>query len=166
MSERTEALRRFPPPDPKMLVPMTFEPGMLSRNWRLAFEQTTDPSRKAQILRGIAETERVTPQELNDILARVSGLPDEANIRWAVEHKLSSITHVPQTVHQYGTVPRTFMDEMEGLHRSSDQKEYYRRKKLVRQAIKERERGKMNTYPAISLTDLRQILKELNLLYD
>jgi len=55
--------------------------------WRQSFEDTTDIFRKAQILRGIADSERVTAKELEDVLSRVSGLPEEANIRWAVASK-------------------------------------------------------------------------------
>jgi hypothetical protein len=58
-------------------------------NWRQAFAQTDDPFRKAQILRAVADSEKVTVKELNDILDRVTGLPEEANIRWAVQHRLS-----------------------------------------------------------------------------
>jgi hypothetical protein len=35
--------------------------------------------------------ENVTPKELDDILSRVSGLPEESNIRWAVAHKQNSM---------------------------------------------------------------------------
>lgn len=62
------------------------------------------------------------------------------------------------------TAARKFMDEMEKLYRS-DHEEYQRRKKLIYQAKKERGRGKIKTYPDISLVDLRQILHELDMLY-
>jgi hypothetical protein len=71
---------------------------------------------------------------------------------------------VPQTKHLYTTVVRRYIDELEKLIRT-DQEEFYRKKKMVNDAIKERGRGKINWLPDHSLTDLRQIKKEMDLLY-
>ncbi|MBU2346568.1 MAG: hypothetical protein KJ888_20450, partial [Gammaproteobacteria bacterium] len=70
------------PPKPEVAKPY---------NWRQAFNETNDPSRKADILRAVAEVTTVTPKELQDILERVTGLPDEANIRYAVERRQQAI---------------------------------------------------------------------------
>lgn len=61
------------------------------KGWRQDFDKTTDVSKKASILRSIADYENVTQQELEDVLTRVSGLPEESNIRWAVAHKQESM---------------------------------------------------------------------------
>lgn len=70
---------------------------------------------------------------------------------------------MPMTIHKR-SMARDFIDEMEKLIRSNPE-EFYRKKKLVNQAIKERERGKIKTLPDHSLTDLRQIKKEIDMLY-
>lgn len=69
-----------------------------------------------------------------------------------------------QTIHLYGTPTRKYIDEMQKLHRS-DSDEFYRRKKEVRKAIQERERGKIKALQGFSLTELRQIMREVNMLY-
>lgn len=60
-------------------------------NWRESFEKEKDPSVKADILRAIADISK-SKKELSDILERVEGLPEESNIRHAVELKLKSLS--------------------------------------------------------------------------
>jgi hypothetical protein len=52
-------------------------------NWRKKFDAESDPYKKTQLLRQLANMQS-NPQELSDILDRVTGLEDETNIRWAV----------------------------------------------------------------------------------
>jgi hypothetical protein len=88
---------------------------------------------------------------------------EEALRRFPPPDPASLIPVVP-SLHQYTTMVRQFVDEMEKLLKSNPE-EFYRKKKLVEQAIKERERGKINALPDHSLTELRQIKKEIDILY-
>lgn len=60
---------------------------------------------------------------------------------------------------------RRVKDRLEELLRS-DPQEFYRRKKIIRQAIEEREKGKkIKTMPDFTLEELKDILKEADMLY-
>ncbi len=59
---------------------------------------------------------------------------------------------------------RKVKDRLEDIHRT-DPEEFYRRKKLIEQAIKERERGQQRTMPDLSLEELREVLKSTERLY-
>lgn len=70
----------------------------------------------------------------------------------------------PQTnPHTYDKTRRV-KDRLEELHRS-DPEEFYRRKKIIRQAIEERRKGKKMTLPDFTLEELEDILKEADMLY-
>lgn len=59
-------------------------------NWREHFDKTKDGSRKADILKAIANLSTTSDQELSEILDKVEGLPEESNIAWAVAHNPNS----------------------------------------------------------------------------
>jgi len=60
---------------------------------------------------------------------------------------------------------RRVKDRLKELHRS-DPEEFYLRKKIIRQAIEERERGKkIKTMPDFTLEELKDILKAADMLY-
>ena len=177
MTERAEALRRFPPAEAQKLVPMTME------RWPIDGSQI----RKRPGMRGYSITGLPDLRKDYDEMAKVSGgtlyrkggviqvwwddagpetwTSDEANAKKnfiAMRDRWSGA--VPQTKHLYTTMVREFIDELEKLIRT-DQEEFYRKKKMVNDAIKERGRGKINWLPDHSLTDLRQIKKEMDLLW-
>lgn len=70
-----------------------------------------------------------------------------------------------QTKRVYVDKTRNVIDRLEELHRS-DPEEFYRRKKIIRQAIEERVKGKkVKTMPDFTLEELQDILKEADMLY-
>lgn len=70
----------------------------------------------------------------------------------------------PQT-HLYLSKPAAFIESLERMYRT-DRDAFARRVKTVKQAIKERERGKVNLMPEFSLAELRRILNSAEALYD
>lgn len=70
----------------------------------------------------------------------------------------------PQSKHIFVVKPRSVIDRLEELLHS-DPEEFYRRKKIIRQAIEEREKGKkIKTMPDFTLEELQDILKEADML--
>ena len=65
---------------------------------------------------------------------------------------------LPQTEHLYVSKLRKIKDRLEELHRTAPE-EFYRRKGLIQQAIKEREKGRQKTMPEFTLEELRDVLK-------
>jgi len=63
----------------------------------------------------------------------------------------------PQTEHLYASKLRDIKGRLEELHRTVPD-EFYRRKSLIQQAIKEREEGRQRTMPEFTLEELREIL--------
>jgi len=59
-------------------------------NWRDAFNKETDPFKKKDILRGIADSS-TDINELNDIKEAAKGMPDEGNIMAVVNAKIDKI---------------------------------------------------------------------------
>ena len=70
-----------------------------------------------------------------------------------------------QTIPIYRTPASKLVDVLERLWRAGDTKEFYKVLGNVKDAIKERERGKIKKLPDISLTDLRNIVKQADRLY-
>ncbi len=64
---------------------------------------------------------------------------------------------LPQTEPIYADKVRRVKDRLEKLHRSAPD-EFYRRKKVIEQAIKEREKGQQRTMPELTLEELRGVL--------
>ena len=69
---------------------------------------------------------------------------------------------LPQTL--FADKVRKVKDRLEELHRRNPE-EFYRRKSLIQQAIKEREKGKEELMPDFTLEELRDILKFTEGLY-
>ena len=126
------------------------------------FDKMVDSWRMSYVQRAIRDGRPVPAEVLRDYpdLAKAYGVAiPKAPVTPAVPR-----CRVPATLHPYAPPARQFEDEMEKLFRS-DPAEFYRRKKLVNQAIKEREGGKIKTLPNISLTDLRRIKAHADSLY-
>jgi len=71
---------------------------------------------------------------------------------------------LPQTEHLYVEKVRKVKDRLEDLHRTAPD-EFYRRKSLIQQAIKEREKGRQKTMPEFTLEELRDVLNFTTRLY-
>lgn len=88
-------------PSPEPVVPAK-ETGKINKsNWRETFDNTTDVFRKGDILRVVADVSR-SNKELDDILIRAKGLPQENNIIYDVEHARKS-DRLKQDVSQQST---------------------------------------------------------------
>jgi len=71
---------------------------------------------------------------------------------------------LPQTEPLYAVKLRQVKDRLEELHRTAPE-EFYRRKSLIQQAIKEREKGRQQTMPELTLEELKEVLRFTNQLY-
>jgi len=71
---------------------------------------------------------------------------------------------LPQTEPLYVSKLGKVKDRLEGLYRT-DPDEFYRRKILIQQAIKEREKGRQQTMPELNIEELRGVLKFTERLY-
>ena len=71
---------------------------------------------------------------------------------------------LPQTEHLYVEKVRKVKERLEDLHRTNPD-EFYRRKKLIEQTIKEREKGYQRAMPELTLEELRDVLKFTTRLY-
>lgn len=167
MSEREEALRRFPPAEAEKLVPMTME------RWPIRGSQI----RKRHGAPGYIITGLPDLRKDYDEMAKVSGgtlyrkggviqvwWDDAGPETWRSDEENAKKNFIAMRDRWSGAVPQTKHYELEKLIRT-DQEEFYRKKKMVNDAIKERGRGKINWLPDHSLTELRQIKKEMDLLY-
>ena len=64
---------------------------------------------------------------------------------------------LPQTEPLYVSKLGKVKDRLEGLYRT-DLDEFYRRKKIIEQAIKERKKGQQRTMPDLTIEELRELL--------
>jgi len=80
--------------------------------------------------------------------------------------RYAQVERLPQTEPLYASKLRKVKDRLEKLHRTAPD-EFYRRKRLIEQAIEERERGKgkVKTMPELTLDELRELLKFTDRLY-
>ena len=78
--------------------------------------------------------------------------------------ELYGMPALPQTEPIYADKVRRVKDRLEDIHRTSPD-EFYRRKKIIEQAIKEREKGRQQTMPELTIDELRDVLKFTELLY-
>ncbi len=78
--------------------------------------------------------------------------------------RYAKVERLPQTEPIYADKLRQAKDRLEELHRTSPE-EFYHRKKIIEQAIKEREKGQQRTMPELTLEELRDVLKSANPLY-
>ncbi len=78
--------------------------------------------------------------------------------------ELYGMPALPQTEPLYAAKLRKVKDRLEELHRSAPD-EFYRRKKVIEQAIKEREKGQQRTMPELTLEELKEVLKSTERLY-
>jgi len=65
---------------------------------------------------------------------------------------------LPQAEHLYVSKLGEIKDRLEELHRTNPD-EFYQRKRIIEQAIKEREKGQAKTMPPLTLEELRDLLK-------
>ena len=89
---------------------------------------------------------------------------DENLEECGIEELYGGATKFPQTEHLYVEKVRMVKDRLEELYRT-DPDEFYHRKKLIEQAIKERERGIQKTMPELTLEELKGVLKSTERLY-
>lgn len=78
--------------------------------------------------------------------------------------RYAQVERLPQTEPLYASKLRKVKDRLEELRRS-DPDEFYHRKEMFEQAIKEREKGQVKTMPELTLDDLRELLKFTGRLY-
>lgn len=71
---------------------------------------------------------------------------------------------LPQAERLYVEKVRKIKNRLEELHQT-DPDEFYHRKKIIEQAVKEREKGYQKTMPELTLEELREILRFTNRLY-
>jgi len=74
------------------------------------------------------------------------------------------VERLPQTEAIWASKLRRVKDQLEKLHRTAPD-EFYHRKRLIEQAIRERERGKEKMMPGFTIEELRDILKFSERLY-
>ncbi len=89
---------------------------------------------------------------------------DENLEECGIEELYEEATKLPQTEHLWVEKVRQVKDRLEELHRSAPD-EFYRRKSLIQQAIKEREKGKEELMPELTLEELKEVLKSTARLY-
>ena len=65
---------------------------------------------------------------------------------------------LPQTEHLYASKLREVKDRLEEIRRT-DADEFFRRKNIIRQAIREREKGRQKTMPEFALQELQELLR-------
>ena len=71
---------------------------------------------------------------------------------------------LPQTEPLWASKLSKIKDRLEDLHRT-DPDEFYHRKKLIQQSIKEREKGQQKTMPELTFEELKEVLRFTNQLY-
>ncbi len=77
--------------------------------------------------------------------------------------RYAKVARLPQTEPLYVEKLRRIKDRLEELHRTSPE-EFYHRKKIIEQAIKDREAGKQ-TMPELTIEELKEVLKSTERLY-
>ncbi len=70
--------------------------------------------------------------------------------------RYAKVERLPQTEHLYAAKLRKVKDRLEELHMKVPD-EFYQRKILIQQAIKEREKGQQKTMPELTLEELRDL---------
>jgi len=94
----------------------------------------------------------------------LAGVPEVVKVMAPYLEKREPEATTSQTNPQIYDKTRRVKDRLEELHRS-DPQEVYHRKKIIRQAIEEREKGKkIKTLPGFTLEELKDILKEADML--
>jgi len=83
--------------------------------------------------------EKMTPEQIKEEIER------HAKVEW-----------LPQTEPLYAAKLRKVKDRLEELHRKEPE-EFYRRKRLIEQAIEEGENGRQKTMPVLTLEELRDL---------
>lgn len=83
---------------------------------------------------------------------------------YLTEEERERIKWLPQTEHLWVSKLEGIKGRLEEIYRI-DPDEFYQRKKLIEQAIKERERGIQKTMPELNLEELRDILEFTKRLY-
>jgi len=78
--------------------------------------------------------------------------------------RYAKVERLPQTEHLWVSTLRQLKDRLEELCRLAPE-EFYRRKKLIEKAIKERQDGFKKTMPEQTLGELRELLDFTNRLY-
>lgn len=98
-----------------------------------------------------------------------AGVPEvvevmEPYLKEEAPERYEEAERLPQTEHLYVEKVRKVKDRLEDLHRTAPD-EFYHRKKLIEQTIKEREKGYQRAMPELTLEELRGVLRFTNQLY-
>ena len=78
--------------------------------------------------------------------------------------RYAKVKLLPQTEHLWVSKMRDIKDRLDELRRT-DPEEFFSRRNLFRQAIKERGKGKVKTLPELSLDELKELLAFTSRLY-
>jgi len=78
--------------------------------------------------------------------------------------RYAKVQLLPQTQHLWVSKMRDIKDRLEEIRRT-DPEEFFHRKKLFEQAIKEREKGKAKTMPELTMEELKELLEFTGRLY-
>jgi len=78
--------------------------------------------------------------------------------------RYAQLVRLPQIEPLYAEKVRKVKDRLERIHRT-DPDEFYHRKKIIEQAIKEREKGRQQTMPELTIDELNELLKFTGRLY-
>ncbi|MEI9478610.1 MAG: hypothetical protein WCO26_18855 [Deltaproteobacteria bacterium] len=78
--------------------------------------------------------------------------------------RFAQVERLPQTEQLYASKLKKVKDRFEELYRKVPD-EFYRRKKVIEQAIKEMEKGRQRTMPEFTVEELRDVLKITERLY-
>ena len=89
---------------------------------------------------------------------------DEYLEECGLEELYQGLQQSPQTEHLYASKLQSVKDRLEDIYRK-DPEEFYHRKKLIQQAIKEREKGQTKKMPELTLDELHELLKFTGRLY-
>jgi len=72
--------------------------------------------------------------------------------------RYAKVAILPQTEHLYASKLREVKDRLEEIRRT-DPDEFFRRKNIIRQAIRKREKGRQKTMPEFALQELQELLR-------
>jgi len=89
---------------------------------------------------------------------------DENLEECGLEELYQGLQQLPQTESLYASKLRRVKDRLEELHQTAPD-EFYSRERLIEQAIKDREKGRQQIMPELTLDELRDVLKFTARLY-
>lgn len=106
---------------------------------------------------------RLYQAEIPEVVAIMDPYLQEMSLERIKEEieRYAKVERLPQTEHLYASKLKQVKDRLEKLYRKVPD-EFYRRKRLIERAIKEREKGQTRTMPALVLSELENMLDFAN----